>query len=119
MAPELSPELIQHLVEIGESQFFDDIEQLPTRFPLSRSGALMRLAPQSWYETASPLGAAQLVALIRALTVLEQRLPNFRAGSVSPAIWLFRKLSERSPEDLSPVIDWATTSQCPSVWNRV
>lgn len=105
MASELSPELIQHLVEIGESQLFDDDEKLLSRFPLSRSGSLMRLAPQSWYEAAYSLGDAQLVSLIKALTVLEQHLPNFRAGSVSPVIWLFRKLSERSP-DLTPVIDW-------------
>ena len=106
MTPELSPELIQHLVEIGETERFDDGEQLPVRFPLSRSGAFMRLAPQSWYDVASSLDAEQLVALIKTLTVLEQRLPNFRAGSVSPVIWLFRKLSERSSEDLTPVIDW-------------
>jgi len=106
MAPELSPELIQHLVEIGETESFDDGEQLPVRFPLSRSGAFMRLAPQSWYDIASSLDGEQLVALIKTLTVFEQRLPNFNAGSVSPVIWLFRKLSERSSEDLTPVIDW-------------
>ena len=65
----------------------------------------MRLAPQSWYEVAASLDDAQLIACIKALTALE-RLPNFKAGSVSPVIWLFRKLSERSRDDLTPVIDW-------------
>lgn len=65
----------------------------------------MRLTPHSWYEVAVSLDDAQLIACIKALTVLE-RLPNFGAGSVSPVIWLFRKLSERSHDDLTPVIDW-------------
>lgn len=68
----------------------------------------MRLAPHSWYEVAVTLDDAQLIACIKALTVLE-RLPNFSAGSVSPVIWLFRKLSERSPDDLTSVIDWVLT----------
>ena len=47
-----------------------------------------------------------LAALIKTLTVLEERLPEFRAGSVSPVIWLFRRLSDRSPADLTPLVDW-------------
>ena len=68
----------------------------------------MRLAPHSWYAVAASLDDAQLIACIKALTVLE-RLPSFSAGSVSPVIWLFRKLSERSHEDLTSVIDWVLT----------
>ena len=108
MAPELSQNLIQHLIEIGASGRFEDGEKIPSFFPSSRSGSFMRLAPHSWYEVAVTLDDAQLIACIKALTVLE-RLPNFSAGSVSPVIWLFRKLSERSPDDLTSVIDWVLT----------
>ena len=108
MAPELSQKLIQHLVEIGESQRFEDGEKIPSLFPSARSGSFMRLAPHSWYAVAASLDNAQLIACIKALTVLE-RLPNFSAGSVSPVIWLFRKLSERSHDDLTPIIDWVLT----------
>ncbi|GHU21141.1 hypothetical protein FACS189475_10360 [Betaproteobacteria bacterium] len=68
----------------------------------------MRLAPHSWDAVAASLDDAQLIACIKALTVLE-RLPNFVAGSVSPVIWLFRRLSERSDDDLTSVIDWVLT----------
>lgn len=108
MAPELSQNLIQHLIEIGESGHFDDGEKILSLFPSTHSGFFMRLAPHSWYEVAVSLDDAQLIACIKALTVLE-RLPNFSAGSVSPVIWLFRKLSERSPDDLTSVIDWILT----------
>ena len=106
MAPEISPELIRYLVEIGETERFGNGEQLFARFPLSRSGMFMRLSRHAWYEVASSLDAEQIVALIKTLTVFEQRLPNFCAGSVSPVIWLFSKLPKRSSEDRTSVIDW-------------
>jgi hypothetical protein len=108
MAPELSQNLIQHLVEVGVSERFEDGEKMSSLFPAARSGSFMRLAPHSWYAVAASLDDAQLIACIKALTVLE-RLPNFCAGSVSPVIWLFRKLSERSHADLTAVIDWVLT----------
>jgi len=109
MTPELSQNLIQHLVEIGASGRFEGGEKISALFPSARSGSFMRLAPHSWYTVAASLDDAQLIACIKALTVLE-RLPNFSAGSVSPVIWLFRKLSERSRDDLTPVIDWVLTN---------
>ena len=105
MTPELSQNLVQRFIEIGMSGRFEDGENIPSLFPSTRSGSFMRLTPHSWYEVAVSLDDAQLIACIKALTVLE-RLPNFGAGSVSPVIWLFRKLSERSHDDLTPVIDW-------------
>lgn len=108
MAQELSQDLIQRLIEIGESERFEDGENISSLCSSARSGAFMRLAPQSWYAVAASLDDPQLIACIKALTVLE-RLPNFSAGSVSPVIWLFRKLSERSHNDLTSVIDWVLT----------
>lgn len=108
MASDLPQDLIQHLIEIGASGRFEDAEEIPSRFPSVRSGSFMRLAPQSWYAVAASLDDHQLIACIKALTVLE-RLPKFSAGSVSPVIWLFRKLSERSHGDLFSVVDWVLT----------
>lgn len=104
MAPGLSQNLIHHLAEIGASERFEDGEKIPSLLPFARSGSFMRLAPQSWYAVANELDDAQLIACIKTLTGLE-RLPNFSAGSVSPVIWLFRKLSERSHDDLDPVLN--------------
>jgi hypothetical protein len=106
MAPELSTELIEYLIKLGASGRYDECDDLAERFPNSQSGAFMRLAPQAWYDIAGSLSASQLVALIKTLTVVERRIPRCRAGSVSPVIWLFRKLWERSSDDLSPLIDW-------------
>jgi hypothetical protein len=105
MAPELSQDLIQHLIDVGASERFADDELIPSCCPSARSGSFMRLAPQAWYEVADSLDDAQIVACIRTLTIIEC-LPNFSAGSVSPVIWLFHKLTERSRDNLTHVIDW-------------
>ncbi len=105
MASELSQDLIRYLVELGASERFEDGERIPPHLPSARSGSFMRLAPHAWYAVAASLDDAQLIACIKALTALE-RLPNFHAGSASPVIWLFRRLSERSQDDLTSVIDW-------------
>ena len=104
MAQGLSQHLIHYLAEIGASGRFEDGEKIPSLLPSARSGSFMRLAPQSWYAVANELDDAQLIACIKTLTDLE-RLPDFNAGSVSPVIWLFRKLSEQSHDDLASVIN--------------
>jgi len=106
MVRELPAELVEYLVELGASDRYEECGALYERFPDAQSGAFMRLAPQAWYDTADLLSHGELTVLIRALTVLEQRLPNCRAGSVSPVIWLFRKLSEKLGDDLSELADW-------------
>ncbi len=53
----------------------------------------MRLRPETWYQIADTLSENKIVALIKALTLLEQ-YPSFKAGSVAPAIWLFRRLPD-------------------------
>jgi hypothetical protein len=106
MVQELSQELIQFLVEIGESERFDDCEQILTRFPHLRSGAFMRLRPQPWHEVAVSLDDSRLIAIIKTLTVIEGRLPGFASGSVSPVIFLMHTLSKRSPGVVPATVDW-------------
>jgi hypothetical protein len=105
MARELPSELIKHLIELGSSGRYDECGSLSERFPSTQSGAFMRLAPQAWYDVADALSRDELSALIKALTVVEH-MPNCRAGSVSPVIWLFKRLSERSGDDLSELANW-------------
>jgi len=106
MVRELPAGLIECLVEVGASDRYEECGALFERFPSAQSGAFMRLAPQPWYDVADLLNHSQLAALIKTLTYVEQRLPNCRAGSVSPVIWLFKKISERSGADLSELADW-------------
>ncbi len=106
MVRELSAGLIEYLVEVGASDRYEKCGVLFERFPSAQSGAFMRLAPQEWYKVAEFLSNSELPALIKTLTVVEQQLPNCRAGSVSPVISLFKKLSERSGDDLSELADW-------------
>lgn len=105
-APELSEQLIRYLVKMGENESFGACDLLIAQFPRIRSGKLMRLPRPAWLDVAASLDDRRLVALIKTLTMLEQRLPDSVSGSVSPINWLFEFLSERSQEDLTPVIDW-------------
>jgi hypothetical protein len=104
--PELSQQLIRYLVKMGETESFGGCDSLIAQFPRIRSGNLMRLPRLAWRDVAASLGDTRLVALIKTLTMLDRRLPDSCSGSASPINWLFEVLSERSQEDLTPVIDW-------------
>jgi hypothetical protein len=106
MEKELSQELIQLLVEIGESERFNDCEKILTRFPHLRSGMFMRLGRDPWHEVATTLDDVRLIAVIKTLTVLEWRLPGFGSGSVSPVIFLMHILRERSRDVVPATVDW-------------
>ena len=99
-------EIIQILVGIGASERFDDFEKVLSQFPHLRSGHFMRLRPEPWNEVATTLDDAQLISLIKTLTVLEARLPDFRCGSVSPVIHLMHRLALRSPDLVPEIVDW-------------
>ena len=103
MSKEISQELIDHLVEIGRSENFRDLENVGDKFPEARQGSFMRLRPETWYQIADTLSDNRIVALIKALTLLE-KYPNFKAGSVAPVIWLFRRLPEAN--DRVELINW-------------
>ena len=99
-------ELIEFLVVIGDHERFEDFTELLTRFPQFRSGQLMRLNFSEWYAVADSLESPKLVSLVKALTIVEARVPNCGGGSVSPVIWLFRKLAEREIREIDDVSDW-------------
>lgn len=95
--------LVDHLVEIGRSGNFRDLEKIGDIFPDARHGAFMRLRPDAWDHVAEILSEDRLLALIKALTLLEE-YPNFKAGSVAPVIWLFRRLPNAN--DRTNLINW-------------
>jgi hypothetical protein len=98
--------LLDYLIDIGECERFELCLEIPERFPEFRSGQFMRMHFSAWYEVAAFLESSKLASLIKTLTIAEARVPNFRAGSVSPVIWLFRKLSERDFAGLEELADW-------------
>ena len=121
MEQELSQELIHLLVEIGETERFDDCEKILTRFPHLRSGMITRLRPEPWREAAIKLDVVQLVALIKTLTVLESgRLPGFGGGSVSPVFPIMRLLAQRSRDVVPATVDWvlAHSDNCYLPWGN-
>lgn len=106
MSQRIPPEFLNFLIAVGESGRLDDCLQIPDRFPGLRSGQVMRLHFSEWREIADALDTGRLVAMIRALTVAERVVPNFKAGSVSPVIWLFRYLAERAYPDSAALASW-------------
>ncbi len=95
--------LIDHLIEIGRQEAFEDLEQIGMVFPAASQGAFMRLCSNPWDQIAQDLSEESLICLIKSLTVLEQQ-SNFKAGSVAPVIWLYRHVPNgRERIDL---IDW-------------
>ena len=58
------------------------------------------------FFTTSFTGNYSVVALIKCLTIAEQVYDGWKAGSVSPVIWLFKNLSSREPEFSNSVADW-------------
>ena len=83
--------LLNRLIQIGREDKFADLQTIGDEFPAARRGNFMRLRPEEWVQVARGLTEDEAVSLIKSLTKLEH-YPNFKAGSVSPVIWIFRNL---------------------------
>jgi hypothetical protein len=66
----------------------------------------MRTLPVAWKQVGNALSESDLLALIKAIVVAEKILSNWGAGSVSPAIWLFRIFEEKYPHGAGQLADW-------------
>jgi hypothetical protein len=64
-----------------------------------------RTAPDSWEGPVGGLATSDVVALIKGLVVIENRL-GWMGGSVAAAIWVFRELQGRDPLLAMEVADW-------------
>lgn len=94
---------LARLVEIGREERYTELEFIGSAVPSAQRGEFMRLRPDSWIEAISQLSESDTVFLIKALTKLE-RYPDFRAGSASPVIWIFRGL--KNAAERVDLIDW-------------
>jgi len=106
MTVKLSNECIQELISIGKSNFYEKLLDFVDKFPEHRSGQLMRQSPQFWYSISESLTKEEIISLIKSLTIAEKTVPNWKAGSVAPVVWLFRKLRERTKSDQKELSDW-------------
>jgi len=104
--PELPQALLIRLAEIGNTSDFGALASCFGDYPSLRDGQMMRQRPDYWYTVADKLSDQELIGLIKSLTMAEVTLPNFRAGSVAPVIFLYRRLGERNTVEMNPLADW-------------
>lgn len=92
---EIDETVLDKLIRVGKSDDFGALKDLWPADQVENDGRLMRLRPQPWFDVADHLADEDVVALIKALTIAEKILPGWMAGSVSPVIWLYRRLMDR------------------------
>jgi len=103
---EIPEMLLRRLIEAGKANDFSQISSVLTLQEQHDFGYIMRLRPESWFSVAEKLSKEDMVALIKCLTITESIYDDWKAGSVSPVIWLFKNLSSREPELSNNVADW-------------
>ena len=99
-------DLITELINIGRDEAFEHLPVLIKSSPDHRSGEFMRQLPAFWIGVGDKLSAQEIIALIKALTVAERMVPELKAGSVSPVIWLYRHLRQRFPGEYTELEEW-------------
>jgi hypothetical protein len=103
--------LIIRLIDIARLGAFNQLEAIGNEFLETRSGQFMRQAPEVWYRVFDAHSHQDVIFLIKSLTLLEKFKP-FTAASVSPVIWLFRRLADFDAK--TELIDWIleNTNNC-------
>jgi|688.fasta_scaffold434241_1 hypothetical protein len=104
--PDLPHALLTRLAEIGNVSDFEALPSCIGSYPELMDGQMMRQRPDYWYAVAERLSDQELEGLIKALTIAEKTLPNFRSGSVAPVIFLFRRFADRKTVAIDPLADW-------------
>jgi len=99
-------ECIQELISIGKSNSYEKLLVFIENFPEHRSGQIMRQSPQFWYSISESLSDEEIISLIKTFTIAEKIVPEWKAGSVAPVIWLFSKLRERTNSEQKELSDW-------------
>ena len=88
---------IMRLVELGRCADIDTPATLDRFRDLETRSELGRSHWDYWKPVAESLDTADLVALVKGLTVADEHLLGWRAGSVAAAIWVFSVLADRDP----------------------
>jgi hypothetical protein len=73
---------------------------------LQPRGEMSRRSWEEWDKTTDALDTASLASLVRGLLLTEEALLQWSSGSVSPVIWTFRALEQRSLEEARAVAAW-------------
>ncbi len=96
---------LRRLIDVGRSCDFDCLKLL---FSPDEQNSRPALASDhaSWLLIIESLNSEDLVSLIKALTIGEREFTNWKSGSVSPVIRLFRKLCEVDPSRADVVAKW-------------
>lgn len=106
MDMKLPEELIASLIEIGKTESFDALGDVISGNGQTRNGQFIRQRSAFWQEIGDALSDEDLAALIKTLTIAERDVQSCRAGSVSPVIWLFRQLAEKTGSDQLLLAEW-------------
>jgi len=108
--------LIDKLIEIGKKEDFAALETLFSPEEVERKSNIMRQDFQPWYDIADSLTEEEIVALMKTFTIAEKTLKGWKAGSVSPVIWLGIKLKERKFEHLDKIREWVKNNGAHNDW---
>jgi hypothetical protein len=106
MKIKLTEDCLNELIKIGGTESFQRLNEFTKKFSEHQAGQLMRQSYQFWYSISESLDNEQIVALIKTFTIAEKVIHGWKAGSVSPVVWLFRKLRERTNSDHKELSDW-------------
>ena len=106
MSTPFTPDALAELIAIGENESFDLIVDVISRHPELKSGKFMRQGSDSWKVFGDRLLTKELVNLCKVLTIGESTHSNWKAGSVSPVIWLYHVLDTRHDWDRVVVTNW-------------
>lgn len=98
--------LLRKLIEIGKAEDFNSLHTMFPKGGEEKYGYIMREHWREWYPVAEALSTENLIALIKTLTIAEYVLKEWSAGSVSPVIWLYRKLAERNYPKIDDLTNW-------------
>jgi hypothetical protein len=101
----LRNDVLDRLIEVGKTGDFDRLGLLFTEAEQLRHPSL---APdhETWLATVESLVMEDLIALIKSLTIGERQFKGWRAGSVSPVIRLFGKLSSLDSPRAEEIAGW-------------
>jgi hypothetical protein len=106
----LEPGVLATLLRIGKDLSLGGTYRFADIDSLKSYDAINRLAPSVWRDISEALQNDDLLYLLKALTIVERDL-RWTGGSVAAAIWVFRELESRVPEENSTELaDWILAS---------
>ena len=112
----IDPSILDVLIRAGRMPDPEGPEAAVLLERISTADKINRLHWSTWDRVTQGLSTGDLVALIKALTIAEQRF-SWTGGSVSAVIWTFRHLARREPDLADPLADWilhrTTNPSCP------